>query len=123
MMIERGQTVPIDRYYANIEPGDVLFFARHDSTTNDWVEPLRLKHINHVAICIAKEKATNAGGWDVTTYPWKHTYAEVEHEDETAPDGVVKIKILEQPQGDKSAIFNNNINTLCLVCRPDFGSI
>lgn len=123
MMVERGQTVPIDRYYANIEPGDVLFFARHDSTTNDWYEPLRFKHVNHVAICIAKEKATSANDWDTTTYPWKHTYAEVEHEDETTPDGVVNIKILEQPQGDTSAIFENNINTLCLVCRPDLGSI
>lgn len=123
MMIERGQTVPIDRYYANIEPGDVLFFARHDSTTNDWFEPLRLKHINHVAICIAKEKATSAGGWDTTTFPWKHTFIEVGHEDETTPDGVIKIRTLEQPQGDTSAIFDNNINTLCLVCRPDLGSI
>ena len=123
LMIERGQTVPIDRYYANIEPGDVLFYARHDEATNDWAEPLRLKHINHVAICIAKEKATSADGWDTAAYPWKHTYAEVEHEDETTPDGVVKIKTLEQPQGDTSAIYDNNINTLCLVCRPDLGSI
>lgn len=123
MMIERGQTVPIDRYYANIEPGDVLFFARHDSTTNDWFEPLRFKHINHVAICIAKEKAISADGWDTATYPWKHTFAEVGHEDETTPDGVIKIRTLEQPQGDASAIFENNINTLCLVCRPDLGSI
>ena len=123
MMIERGQSVPIDRYYANIEPGDVLFFARHDSTTNDWFEPLRFKHINHVAICIAKKKATSADGWDTAAYPWEHTFAEVGHEDETTPDGVIKIRTLEQPQGDTSAIFENNINTLCLVCRPDLGSI
>ena len=123
MMIERGQTVPIDKYYANIEPGDVLFFARHDSTTNDWYEPLSLKHISHVAICIAKEKATSADGWNTTTYPWKHLFAEAGHEDETTPDGVIKIRTLEQPQGDTSAMFENNINTLCLVCRPDFGSI
>lgn len=123
MMIQSGRTVPIDRYYANIEPGDVLFFSRHDQETEDWYEPLRFKHINHVALCITKEKATTADGWDTATYPWKHTFIEVGHEDAENPDGVIKIKFLELPQNDASDIYENNINTLCLVCRPDLGSI
>lgn len=114
-MVERGRTVPMDEHLANLEPGDILFYSRKDSTTGNWVDPNRYMRINHIAICRSKAAApTNDSSWDTTKYPYKHELIEV-----GIYDNPVKVRVVEDGQDDPTDIYHNNINTLCLICRPE----
>lgn len=112
-MVERGQTVPMDEHLANLEPGDILFYARQDSN-NEFVNPDRYEKINHCAICLTKELAPDSESWDKTKYPYKHTLI-----DARTRTGAIGIETVEDGQNDPTAVSANNINTLVLICRPD----
>ena len=126
-MYERNQVVPMSNGFADVRAGDVVFYARKDSTTQDYVNPTWWKHINHVGIILSKEDAPNTyvGGdgvtrnWDKTKYPYKHTIIDVGNTTPTCRT----THWLEEGQEDSTNIYENNVNTVCLVCRPDFGAL
>ncbi len=129
-MIERCQVVPMDSGLANVMPGDVLFWARKDSSTGTWVEPQRYRHISHVGICLSREKTpTDDADVDYTVYPYKHMTIEAGRETydtdgTTVLVGCIRSKLLEtEPDDSADYETTNNIHTLVLVCRPDLGSI
>lgn len=118
-MTYQGQRVPIDTYYANLRPGDVLFFSRKDKNTGEWVAPDRYLKISHCAFVYSKEKAPDDPSWDSSTFPYKHMMIEA-----TKVTNTVQIQTLETYQNDEAeAIYHNDIFTLVAVCRPDLGSI
>lgn len=139
--VKRGEKVLIDEKYANIEVGDVLFFARKDEDTNEWHEPNRYMHINHCAIVVSKERMTSSTtDWDASTYPFKHMIMDVGVENlyyygtnnKILREYPVAKRVLEAPQhltnttlteDDENSVYTNNINTLVLACRPDFGAL
>lgn len=118
-MVKRGLMVPMDKHLANLEPGDILFWARKNSSTNSWVDPNRYMRINHIAICKSKEPApTDDPNWDVTKYPYKHELIEAGTDVDNSP---IRVRVVEDGQDDPTNIYYNNINTLVLICRPDLG--
>jgi hypothetical protein len=118
-MISQGQEVILDPKLCNLEPGDILFYARKDSQTGEWVQPNRFMHINHVAMCYSKTRmAADAQDWDASKYPFKHELVEV-----TLVTGAVNKTVVENDWDDPTKIYDNNVNTLCLVCRPDLGAL
>lgn len=126
-MAERSQIVPIDNGFIDVQPGDIVFWARKDSQTGDWVRPTWYKKINHVGIVLTKEDAPNtyidSGGttrnWDKTKYPYKHQIIDVRIE--TPP--CQTLHWLEECQEDPTNVYLNNVNTVVMVCRPDFGAL
>ena len=118
-MVERGETVPMDEHLVNLEPGDMLFYARKDPTTGDWVHPDRFMRVNHVAMCVSKERATDDGEWDIVKYPYKHMMIE----SAVCEHGVRERCVEDGPEDPADTYTTNNINTLVLICRPDLGSI
>lgn len=117
-MVERGCTVPKDEHLANIEPGDIIFYARRDSSTGKYVEEERYMNINHCAICISKDRATGSESWDIEKYPYEHQII-----DSRTRQGSIGIENLEDGMNDPTAIYANNINTIVLICRPDLGAV
>ena len=100
-MAERGQAVPLDATFSNVQRGDVIFWAKKDDNGN-WVQPNRYKHISHVAICVnVVEEETNG-------YPKKHTMLEV-----TTIKPYVLNRTLEKTYPDD----------VIMVCRPDLGAL
>ena len=118
-MVERGETVPMDEHLANLEPGDLLFYARKDPQTGDWVHPDRFMRVNHVAVCTSKEPATATDGWDIVKYPYKHKMIESAR----CENGVRERNVEAGPDDPADTYTTNNINTLVLICRPDLGSV
>lgn len=126
-MYERCQVVPLTNGFADVMPGDVVFWARKDSTTGDYVHPTWFKKINHVGFIYSKEMAPdtyidssgNTRTWDKTKYPYKHKIIDVRVE--TPP--CQTLHWLEEAQEDPTDIYHNNVNTVVMICRPDFGSL
>ena len=118
-MISQGQRVMLDPKLCNLEPGDILFYARKNIDTGEWVQPNRFMHINHIAMCYSKTRMNaSSPNWDYTRYPYKHELIEV-----TTVPGAVNKTLVEDSWDDATNIYENNVNTLCLVCRPDLGAL
>lgn len=104
-MCERGLNIPVDPTFSNLEPGDIIFWAK----TEDGVykNPNRFKQISHVAICQSKYPRTE-GDTVSDIYPWKHTMLEV-----TSKAPYVLNRTLEKCRPED----------VVMICRPDLGSI
>lgn len=111
-----GRRVWIDDHLANLLPGDIVFFARKDSTTDEWIQPNRYKHISHVAIITGKIAAPQDANWDTTKYPYAHEMYEV-----TGTPGACTYRTFEN--ANHSNIYSNGTGTLVMIARPDLGSI
>lgn len=102
LMLEQGQRIIVDEKFANIEPGDIVFYSK--KADGEWVEPSKFMHISHVAICCDK---TNTS---INNYPYTHTMIEAAGRNTNA---IGKFTL------------ENDVNTefISLVCRPDLGSL
>lgn len=126
-MSERSQIVLLDNGFVDVLPGDIVFWARKDRQTGNWVHPTWYKKISHVGIVLTKEDAPNTyidsngitRNWDKTKYPYKHQIIDVRVE--TPP--CQTLHWLEECQEDSTNVYENNINTVVLVCRPDLGAL
>ncbi len=140
MFINNGRRVLLDEHLVNIEVGDVLFFSRLNEETGDYQSPNYFMKINHCAIVVSKERMTTSPSWDAVKYPFKHMIMDVGHENTQWYDTNRKVdrpyplalRPLEAPQHltntelteeEMNSVYTNNVNTLVLVCRPDFGSL
>lgn len=123
----RNQVVPMDNGFEDVRPGDLVFYARKVQGTNDYLRSDWFMHINHVGIILTKENAPNTyvdgegntQTWDKTKYPYKHTIIDCGN---TTPT-VRTTHWLEEGQEDSTKNYVNNVNTVCLICRPDFGAL
>lgn len=126
-MQERNQVVSMAQGFIDVLPGDIVFYARKSQDTGDWINPTWWKHINHVGIILTKEDAPNTyvdgngvtQNWDKTKYPYKHTIIDVGRTTPPCRDS----HWLEEGQEDSTNVYENNVNTVCLICRPDLGSL
>lgn len=126
-MEERNQVVPLTNGFIDVLPGDVIFWARKDIDTGEWMHPTWYKKINHIGFVLSKEDAPNTyidgngntQTWDKTKYPYKHTIIDVRVE--TPP--CQTLHWLEEGQEDPTNVYKNNVNTVVMVCRPDFGAL
>ena len=98
-----GMRVVMDDNFANLEPGDIIFYSSKDSGGN-YVEQNTWMHISHVGICWSKANTPIAG------FPYTHEVIDVSGLN--ADD--VGIKVLET---DSRTPF------ISIVCRPDFGAL
>lgn len=131
-MIERNQSVPIDNGFRDVEPGDIVWWGRKVSGTDEWYRPDWYLHINHIGIVLTKEDApdtytykdgnnvTQTGTWDKTKYPFKHQIIEVTA---LTPPPCVANYWLERGQEDPTNVYTNNVNTIVAICRPDLGAL
>ena len=129
-MAERGQVVPMTNGFRDVLPGDIVFWAAKYSSSADWIHPDWYMHISHVGIILTKETAPNTysysdgsgrtGTWDKTKYPFKHQIIEVTN-GFTTP--CTTDRYLERRQEDASYLWDANVNTVCLICRPDLGAL
>ena len=106
-MHERGMSIPLDETFSNVEPGDIIFWAKTDSDGN-YTQPNRYKHISHVALCISKKEAPTDDPEIPSKYPWKHTMLEV-----TTISPYVLNRTLEKVKPEE----------VVMVCRPDLGAL
>jgi predicted nucleic acid-binding Zn-ribbon protein len=104
-MCERGLNIPVDPTFSNLEPGDIIFWAKTESGA--YKNPNRFKQISHVAICQGKYPRTE-GDTISDVYPWKHTMLEV-----TSKAPYVLNRTLEKCRPED----------VVMICRPDLGSI
>lgn len=114
-MVERGWEVPIDSGLANLEPGDIIFYSRHDASSNDYIDPDRYKLINHVAICMTKEAPLTTEGYQ-DRFHYSHKLIDVR-----TRTGACGTDTVESQWNNPSAITTNNVNTIICICRPDLG--
>ncbi len=106
-MFERGMSIPLDETFSNLEPGDIIFWAKTNSDGN-YVQPNRYKHISHVALCIGKYDPPTDDVNFPTEYPFKHTMLET-----TTIAPYVLNRTLEKIRP----------NEVVMICRPDLGSL
>ena len=126
-MYERNQAVSMDGGFIDVQPGDIVFWGKKVSGTDEWSHPTWWKHINHVGIILSKEDAPNTyidgegntQTWDKSKYPYKHTIIDVGN---TTPP-CRTTHWLEEGQEDPTNVYANNVNTVCLICRPDLGAL
>ena len=126
-MYDRGQEISLDDGFADVLPGDIVFWGHKVSGTDEWYRPTWWKHINHIGIILSKENAPNTyvdgqgvtRNWDKTKYPYKHTIIDVGN---TTPP-CRTTHWLEEGQEDPTNVYVNNVNTIALICRPDLGAI
>ena len=102
-MCERGLAIPLDPLFNNVEPGDIIFWAK--TVDGEYKQPNRYKHISHVAMCVGKYERNDT---IPEMYPWKHTMLEV-----TTKSPFVLNRTLEKCRPKE----------VVLICRPDLGSI
>lgn len=114
MMAEQGRDVPLDKYMANIDVGDLIFFAKKDEN-GEYVAPDRYRHITHIALITEVSPAPQDASWDTSLYPYKHTYIEV-----SGGGSIVKTRVLEEQTISPTV---NGLGTLSCVMRPDLGAI
>lgn len=114
MMAEQGREVPLDKFMANIDAGDLIFFAKKDSS-GEYIQPDRYRHITHIALIIDVADAPEGASWNPSLYPYKHTYIDV-----SGGTNVVRTKVLEEQTISPTV---NGLGTLCCVMRPDLGSV
>ena len=103
---ERGWAIPLDPLFTNLEPGDLIFWAKKKN--GEYRQPNRYKQISHVAICISKYVRPESDVNFPEKYPWKHTTYEVST---SAP--YILNKTLEKCSPDD----------VVMICRPDLGSL
>ena len=130
-MSQRNQVVPMTNGFIDVQPGDIVFWGHRSKSTGEWLHPTWFKHINHVGIILSKEDApdtfeyvdgngvTQTGIWNKAKYPYKHRIIEVSVVTPPCRDS----GWLEQGQEDSTNIWVNNVNTVVLICRPDFGAL
>lgn len=126
-MEERGQSVPLSNGFRDVMPGDIVFWAAKYSSTGEWVNPTFYRNISHVGIVLTKEAAPNTyvdgngntRQWDKAKYPYKHTIIEVTNVDPPC----IMSRWLERRQEDASYMWDSNVNTIAMICRPDFGAL
>lgn len=126
-MYSRNQVVPMGNGFIDVLAGDVVFWARKDQVTDQWLHPTWWKKISHVGLILSKENAPNTyvdgsgvtRNWDKTKYPYKHTILDVRNETPPCQTN----HWLEEGQEDSTNLYTNNVNTVCLICRPDFGAM
>ena len=106
-MYERGYSIPLDETLSNIEPGDIIFWAKKN-TDGTWRQPNRYMNISHVAICINKKEPPVDDPKFPSKYPYKHTMLEV-----TTIEPYILNRTLEKCSPE----------SVVMVCRPDLGSL
>lgn len=106
-MFERGMSIPLDETFSNLEPGDIIFWAKKDSNGN-YKQPNRYKHISHLAICVGKYDHDA----DDTTFPEKYPYKHTMLEATTIPPYILN-RTLEKISPDE----------VVMICRPDLGGL
>lgn len=106
-MHERGMSIPLDETFSNLEPGDIIFWAKKDSDGN-WIQPNRYMHISHVALCVNKMDPPTDDNKFPSKYPNKHTMLEV-----TTVSPYVLNRTLEKCSP----------GSVVMICRPDLGGI
>ncbi len=121
-----------------MEAGDVVFFARKSSLTDDWVNKNLYRHINHVALCyaVASTESGNIYGLDPDEYPTTHLIIEAGTDEADRAEGADPVEpypgtnqgeghgsIYIRPLETRPGPYANGIDTVCLVCRPRFGSL
>ena len=116
MFVKQGREVPLDKYYANMQAGDILFFSKKDSL-GEYIRPTRYRYISHVALLTKKEEASSGDSWDTSIYPYKHTCIDVSRGGSSDP---VYEWILEEREISETS---TGYGTLSLVVRPDLGSV
>lgn len=124
-LYNRNRVVPMSDGFRDVQPGDIVFYAIKNSS-GQWVHPDWWMHINHIAIVLSKEDApdtyVDSGGttraWDKDRFPYKHTLIQVG--DTTPP--CFNTYWLERGQ-EGTDMTKNNVNTVCLICRPDLGAM
>ena len=134
-MYERNWSVSMENGFEDVRPGDVVFWARRDRDSGEWIRPDWWKHINHVGIIQTKEAAPDTyeytvtengvssiqtGTWDKTKYPYKHTIIEAVN---ASPAPCINSKWLEKGQEDPTNVYSNNVNTVVMIARPDLGAL
>lgn len=127
----RNQTVPLSDGFADVLPGDIVFWSAKKKSTGDWYNPTFYGKIYHVGIILTKEAAPNTyeyvdgngvtqtGTWDKTKYPYKHQIIEVIGT--TPPCSTAHW--LEEGQEDSTNVYKHNVNTIYRICRPDLGAL
>lgn len=126
-MQSRNQVVPMTNGFLDVMPGDIVFWGHRVQATGEWIHPDWFMHINHVGIILSKEAAPDTfvdgdgitRNWDKSKYPYKHTIIDVGNTTPTCRT----THWLEEGQEDASKIYANNVNTVVMVCRPDFGAM
>lgn len=126
-MESRGQKVPLTNGFADVRAGDIVFWGKKVSGTDEWSHPTWWEHINHVGIILSKEDAPNTyidgngntQTWDKSKYPYKHTIIDVGNTTPTCRT----THWLEEGQEDPTNVYVNNVNTVVMICRPDLGAL
>ena len=106
-MYERGMSIPLDDTFTNVEPGDIIFWAKKD-VNGDYTQPNRYNKISHVAMCINKRDWSTSETDYSAIYPCKHTMLEV-----TSISPYVLNRTLEKTVPE----------WVVMVCRPDLGAL
>ena len=126
-MYDRNQVVPLTNGFRDVMAGDIVFWGHKVQGTDEWVHPDWFMHINHVGIIYSVEDAPNTyvdgngvtRNWDKDKYPLKHTIIDCGN---TTPT-VRTTHWLEEGQEDPTNVYKNDVNSIQLICRPDFGAL
>lgn len=114
-LVNQSRMVPIDASFVNIQPGDIIFYARKDSQ-GDWLSPNTYMNIDTVGICISSEPAEAARA----QFPYSHTVLFVT---EAGADTPCFATVVAEDEDTVTPSQSINRHTLCLVCRPDLGTL
>ena len=105
-MYERGWSIPLDPTFANVEPGDIIFWAK--KVNGEYRQPNRYMCISHAALCVSKYDRPVDDENFPAEYPLKHTMYEV-----TTKAPYVLNRTLEKCSP----------GSVVMICRPDLGSL
>ena len=103
LMVLWNQQVVMDENFANLEPGDIIFYSAKNAD-DTWKEPNTWGHVSHVAICYSKSDTP------LNNYPYTHTVMDT-HSGYTP---AISISTLET---------SNHRDEISFVCRPDLGAV
>ena len=145
MMVEQGLKIDYDDTFIDVEPGDIIFYAKKKN--GEWVKPKRYMKISHVSICVNKiytENFDSTKTYTVGNYCYLYADADkgiteglyrciTDHTGEFNPDHFSYIgnhryrhSMIEASTGDPvmyNRTLERNKNYICLICRPDLGSV
>lgn len=124
LLVEQGRVIPIDTKLCNLEPGDLVFYAKKD-IHGVWNEPNAFMNVDHVAICTSKTDGSSIIGWDVSKFPYCHKIIHASNQQETQdePVGCFYDSVVEVGYTGTADFTTNNYRTICLICRPDLGTL
>ena len=124
LLVEQGRVIPIDTKLCNLEPGDLVFYAKKD-ILGVWNEPNAFMNIDHVAICTSKTDGSSIVGWDASRFPYCHKIIHASNQTETPdePVGCFYDSVVEVGYTGTVDLTTNNYRTICLICRPDLGTL